>query len=336
MAKAEEAATATAADAAKQSRHRSPNYPYLNLPTAIEKVRLLFKEIGRHPVGIPVLIGKLGYTAKSSSGKKALGALRAFGLVQDSKSDGDQLVKLSHRALDIVADYKEGDPEWVAAVAKAARSPKLHSLLLQKYENALPPDDELKRYLVRVYDPPFTDAGAGEFIAELRSTLAFSERHSPAVDTSKNGSGPETPQIEVQVGSYVNWTSQGVDQFPESVKVAQIVDGPDGKKYAYVEAEYEGALPVDQLTLESPPAAETPAILLPPNPFFKKRQSPPENDIPEGIASERKMLDEGYAEIRWPDQIGKESFEEFEYWLTGVLNRARRKAGVDKKPSDKK
>jgi hypothetical protein len=310
------------------NRHRSPNYPYFDLPTAIAKIRVLYKAIGRHAVGIDVLIGKLGYTAKSSSGKKALGALRAFGLVDDSKAGRDQLVKLSDRALDIAADYSEGSPEWASAVTEAARAPKIHAVLLDKYHGSLPPDDELKRFLVRVYDPPFTDAGAMDFIAEIRSTIAFSERFDSQVDTSTIGNAPEDLESEVQVGAYVQWTSQGVDQFPEPMKVAQIVDGPDGKQYAYVEGDYQGALPVDQLTVAAVPAVETP-IQLPPNPFYKPRQSQSLFDqTVEGMQLDRKTLDEGVVILQWPTTLSQDSVDEFEHWIQGVVRRARRKAGL--------
>jgi hypothetical protein len=338
MATVEETSPETTSAPTAPSRHRSPNYPYFDLPTAIGKTRILFKEIGRHPVGVDVLISKLGYTAKSSSGKKALAALRAYGLVDDSKAGRDQLVQLSGRALDIVADHSEGSTEWKAAVGKAAQSPKLHSILLERYKNVLPPDEELKRYLVRVYDPPFTDAGAVDFIAEIRSTLAFAERHQTSSDTANNGTTPETPDNTVQVGAYVQWTSQGIDRFPEPVKVAQILDGPDGKQYAYVEADYDGALAVEQLTVTSPPEVEKP-FQLPPNPFRKARESSFQVDAPkEGMELERKTLDEGAVVLQWPTTLSKDSVDELEHWIQGVLRRARRKAGLParkKKPTPK-
>jgi len=326
---------ATAEDKSETTAlRRSPNYPYYNLQTAVQKIRTLYKEIGRHPVGIDVLVSRLGHTAKSSSGKKSLAALRAFGFIDDTKVGRDQLVKLSGRALDIAADYKEGESEWVQAVRAAARSPKIHGVVLDRYKGALPPDDELRRYLVRVYDPPFTDAGANDFIAELRSTLEFAQRYGSSVDTQKNGNAPEDLARKVQVGAYVQWTSQGIDRFPEPLKVAQIVTGPDGKEYAYVEGEYEGALPVEQLTVENAASTETPPVQLPPNPYFKRRQQLPPDELQEGFASERKKLDEGHAEIRWPDELSEDSYYELEHWLEGVLSRARRKAGIKQKKRD--
>ncbi|WP_254509813.1 hypothetical protein [Anatilimnocola floriformis] len=42
-------------------------------------------------------------------------------------------------------------------------------------------------------------------------------------------------------------------------------------------------------------------------------------------------LDEGKVVLLWPDELSKDSFDEFEYWITGLLNRARRKAGIKDK-----
>ncbi|HTM54488.1 MAG TPA: hypothetical protein VL175_10695 [Pirellulales bacterium] len=318
---------ATAEDKATQAHHRSPNYPFVDLPAAIEKVRVLYRAVGRHAVGTDVLIQKMGYTPKSSSGKKVLGALRAFGLVDDTRVGRDQLLKLSDRALDIVADYREGDAEWNAAIRAAARSPKIHAAVLGRYSGSLPPDDELRRYLVRVYDPPFTDAGAGDFIAEIRSTLAYAERTGPEVDTSENGIDPEPSQREVRVGSFVQWTSQGVDRFPKPLPVV----GVDGD-WAFLEGSPTG-VPMSELAVVDVPNPET-NLNPPTNPFYR----PIGDEEPKaGAALERMTLDEGPVKLEWPSELSPESVAEFEYWLAGLVKRAKRKAGIDpqKKTGDK-
>jgi hypothetical protein len=54
------------------------------------------------------------------------------------------------------------------------------------------------------------------------------------------------------------------------VKVREIIDGPDRKKYAYVEGDSPGAVAVEQLTVQPAPSAEP--VSLPPNPFFKSQK----------------------------------------------------------------
>jgi hypothetical protein len=162
------------ANGAKATRQRSPNYPTFDLRTAVERCRTLFGAIGRHSVGAAVVVQNLGFSAKSSSGLKALAALRAFGLLEDVKEGGDVRVRLSERALDIVVDYSSGQAEWTRAVHAAALAPAIHRELWNRYDRRIPPDDELRRYLVRVRESPFNDNSVADVISEFKSTIAFS------------------------------------------------------------------------------------------------------------------------------------------------------------------
>jgi hypothetical protein len=38
--------------------------------------------------------------------------------------------------------------------------------------------------------------------------------------------------------------------------------------------------------------------------------------------------DEGEATLIWPENLSPESVQDLEYWLTGILNKAKRRAGV--------
>src|SRR5690348_4831695 len=100
---------------AKQPRHRSPNYPSLNLRAAVEKLPGLFDAMKRHPVGVEVAVKAMGYSYSSSTGKLALAAMRAFGLFENVQIGTNATVKLSTRALDIAADYPRESPHWWVA-----------------------------------------------------------------------------------------------------------------------------------------------------------------------------------------------------------------------------
>lgn len=73
-------------------------------------------------------------------------------------------------------------------------------------------------------------------------------------------------------------------------------------------------------------------IAPPPNPFFKSGGVEDKNAA-DGEALDRASLDEGPVVLSWPDTLSKESVEEFEYWVNGLIKRAKRKAGMTKKPS---
>ncbi len=171
---------------------RSPNYPGIDLGVAVERTKRLFAAINRHTVGVEVAFKSMGYSPKSSSGLVAMGALRAFGLIDDVKGSKESMVKLSDRGLDIAVDFSEGSTEWWDAVKKAAVSPKIHNELWVRYGPILPPQDELRRFLIR--EKAFIDNGATAFIAEYRKTIEFAKLTND--DTIEEGNEPDNEEVE--------------------------------------------------------------------------------------------------------------------------------------------
>ena len=84
---------------------------------------------------------------------------------------------------------------------------------------------------------------------------------------------------------------------------------------------------MSELTVREPP--ESPAATPPPpNPHFQPPK-PHDEDLLPGAVEVRYVLDEGPVSLRWPDELSPESVEEFEYWVEGLIRRARRKAGLE-------
>ena len=164
---------------AKQPKTRSPNYPTFNLETAIAKLTEAFGDMKRHPVGVEVAVKAMGFSYKSSTGRLALAAMRAFGLFENA---GKGMVKISQRGLDIAVDYPAGAPERAKAIKEAALSPKVHGTLWNRYGDSMPADDEVRRYLIR--DLKFGDGAVGPLIAEYKATIEF----------AKVGSGDKIPE----------------------------------------------------------------------------------------------------------------------------------------------
>jgi hypothetical protein len=155
----------------KPKAARSPNYPGINLKTAVERAKSLFADNGRHAVGEETVAKAWDLSHKSSTFRMTMAALRAFDLIGAEGS----LVKLTPLALDIVADYPEGSANHLAAIQKAALSPKIHESMHKRYGATLPADDEVRRYLVRDYQPHFNDNTVGGFIAEYKATMAYAK-----------------------------------------------------------------------------------------------------------------------------------------------------------------
>ncbi|MGB7334327.1 MAG: hypothetical protein WBD01_00940, partial [Salaquimonas sp.] len=49
----------------------------------------------------------------------------------------------------------------------------------------------------------------------------------------------------------------------------------------------------------------------------------------DNIREDKASLDEGSVSLRWPENLSKESVEDFEYWINGIVKRAKRRAGID-------
>jgi hypothetical protein len=55
-----------------------------------------------------------------------------------------------------------------------------------------------------------------------------------------------------------------------------------------------------------------------------------------GMQEEKNSLDEGEAVLIWPENLSADSVRDLEYWLQGVLRKAKRRAGVKDENAEKK
>ena len=54
-------------------------------------------------------------------------------------------------------------------------------------------------------------------------------------------------------------------------------------------------------------------------------------DVGEGtlnLVREETHLDEGAVRLYWPDNLSPESVNDFEYWVNGLIRKAKRRAGL--------
>jgi hypothetical protein len=283
----------------KTPKVRSPNYPSINLEDAVGKLPKLFEDMKRHAVGVESAVSSMGLKYTSSTGKLALGAMRAFGLFKD---DSKGLVKLSQRALDIAVDYKRDSPEWQAAVEAAALEPAVHKKLRERYGADLPADDELRRYLIR--ELKFYDNAVGSFIEEYKNTIEFAGLAKTGRN-EKNGGNQPLPKT-VEVGDYVQWTVSGKGQFDAPRRVLGIVG--DSGEWALLEGTETG-VPMSELVVQDPPGSEAPippAVKSPPpsNPHYK-----PFAPALKGPSISFPLPNDNTIEIRLAKAISKKDFQ---------------------------
>jgi len=306
-------------------KHRSPAYPAIDLKEAVKLVRRIYPAAS-HAIGGDAIAIEWGYKSLGSATSQ-IAALKQYGLLVEERGGGDRLFKLSELALDIAVDDSEESEECRNAIQAASLKPRIHKDLMDKWGDQLPPDAEIRRYLIR--ERAFNPKYVSRFMSSYKATVGYAGNICEGendgdddVDTANNGNGPKTPTTEVQVGSFVQWTSQGADRFPEPRRVA----GVDGE-WAFVEGSQTG-IPMNELNLVDAPKYK-PVLNPPANPFYSPSEMN-EKSPKEGMAQDRTTLDEGAVQLDWPDALSEDSVEEFQDWMIGRINRARRKAGLGK------
>ena len=155
----------------KRSRTRSPAYPYIPLPAALEKAAVLWQVEGRHPAAVSVALQHWGYKEDSSTGYSCVAALKKFGLVDHEGMGETRQVRLSGLALSILLDKNPDSPERRDALRAAALGPRIHAELWERYGTELPSDQSLKRFLV--VERSFNETAVDELLDEYKVTMAF-------------------------------------------------------------------------------------------------------------------------------------------------------------------
>jgi hypothetical protein len=279
---------------AKTPRHRSPNYPGVSLKTAVDKISDWYKKDGLVASPRDAAMAHMGFEKFTGDAGRLLSALKSFGLVQEA----DNRLKLMPRGVEIVA-RQEGDAKRVKAIQDAAKAPAIYAKLLKAYASGLPSDPTLKSELIA--GEGFNPKAVDEFIRDFRATLKYGGISDSKVLESLNQDDDENP---IEVGSYVQWESQGVVQFPEPKRVTGLSD--DGS-HAFVEGSGTG-LPVEQLTVVEAPTT-TPRDPIPPKaPPLPIKQSA-------GVRQDLFSLSEGTVSIQWPASLSPESYQDLAAWL---------------------
>ena len=148
------------------TRPRSPNYPAIDLRTAVDRVRQLYSSIQRGGFK-PEDAGKAwGYSGPTDPVRRALGALRQYGLLEAKKGDDARLTTI---ALTLALREPESR-EFQSALREALRAPSLFNELIES-GRANDAVGALMHHLV--VDKMFTREGASTFIEVLKASVAF-------------------------------------------------------------------------------------------------------------------------------------------------------------------
>src|SRR4051795_11196605 len=107
-----------------ESRFRSPNYPSLSLPAALERVRALYNAQHTLAVSRELVAKGMGFGTLHGASASAISAAQKYGLL--TKVVGDKL-KVSERAMRIL--HPNSEAERAEAIREAAYEPALFAEL---------------------------------------------------------------------------------------------------------------------------------------------------------------------------------------------------------------
>lgn len=294
----------------ERSRDRSPPFPFISLEKAIERAREFEAEYKKSAGRTANVLGVWGYTPKSSGGLQTIGALKAFGLVEDEGSGPDRKIKLTELALRILKDERPGKRE--EAIKDAALKPKAISEHWARWQHGRPPDVECRSELT--LERGFTEDAAKRFIQVYDDTIRFS-----GVETSDKVADKLLAELDrmdsPKVGDFVQWQPGGVLQFQEPRRVTAISETGD---FVMVEGSATG-LPINEVSIV--PGKDTRSEPKTGTMVFSG------NEVKAAVPNVRQdvwNLDEGAVTLQYPAKMSAASFEDFEAWINLQIKKIKR------------
>ncbi|HEX03674.1 MAG TPA: hypothetical protein ENH10_00760 [Bacteroidetes bacterium] len=252
-----------------KKRFRSPPYPMFDLAKAVERAKALHGQAHHHPVGVTVAAEAWGM--KSGDGKvwRAAAALIQYRLIADSGTGKSRKFQVTDIAKRIILDENPDSDRRKDALKTAALAPMIHRELWDKFGTTHDLSDSvIKTYLTidreESGEAPYSASAADEVLNTYRATLAYagitdSDSVSPSKEdknSEASDAGNDNDQTNIEIGNYVQWTSNGQYQFKHPKKVVWISE--DGA-HLRVHGSMTG-IATEEVTVVDPPAVPPASI----------------------------------------------------------------------------
>jgi hypothetical protein len=193
------------------AKARSPGYPVIGLPEAIEKIELVYKKDYQNKVPRVVVAQHMGYQGLNGKSLGVLSAVSKFGLLEGRGEEN----WVSDLALQIIA-HERGSPEWVSAVAEAATTPDLFSDLKSRFPTGAS-DPAVRSYLLT---RKFLPAAAEIAIRAYRETFQLV--------SSVEGSYHTQPVTNETLGEPLAQMQRGIENKGEKANAGALATAPLG------------------------------------------------------------------------------------------------------------
>lgn len=202
-----------------RKRFRSPPYPSLTLPKAIERAEQLFRKANHYAAGISVLADAWQLSVESGGLLKSAAALIQYSLLSDQGTGKSRKFQLTDVARRVIQDTDPESDKRKQAIRTSALMPSIHKELWERFGSPDKISDSvLRNHLLfdRVDngEAPYSEASASEVIQTYRDALLFAGITAP--DISDTVEYEETVTSEVPFASETaNSISQGQKPFGE-------------------------------------------------------------------------------------------------------------------------
>lgn len=278
----------------RAKKERSPSFPFISLPKALDRARAVSDAHRRNPARLTVVGETWGYGPSSSGLLQTASALKAYGLIEDVGKGSERRIQLTDLAQRIIHDTRPGAK--VAALKEAALRPRLFAEYAEKWLPERPSDGHCLSELR--LDRGFTEAAAKTFLRSFDETVTFADL--------KGGDGLSVLEINDTDAPIDNAESE-VPPMGGLVRVGpgQFVTGPTGPSGQ----QYLGALTGhsgSNFQVASPSSATLRSLASPPVP----RATLP---LPEGIAA-----------LEIPQGLSRKSYEALKAWTEMMVSLAER------------
>lgn len=294
---------------------RSPNYPTMDLAAALAFARKAYNKDLRNRMSRQALAKHLGHDNLTGPALTKIAALRAYGLIEGA---GDEL-RITEEAVTAMM-APENSQERAGAMARLAFRPPLFQDIRKEFEGKVS-EENLRYWLAkRAFTVDAATKAARAYLACVDLAGETGSAYTGAVPGVDDESDP--PAVEAEVGDLIQVEIGGVLQLDKPRRVRAIREH-QGEKWIFIEGSETGVL-MSQTTIEQKGAGgHAPGSgLVPPRLPEERQETKP------GMQEEKNRLDEGEAVLTWPGNLSAESVRDLEYWLTGILNKAKRRAGI--------
>jgi hypothetical protein len=150
-----------------KSRHRSPNYPAIGLPEAIERVSKFYATDRKAGAPLEAALKHMGFSGKHGKSMMVVSALKKYGLVEDVAGR----VVPTQRAVEIIVLAKD-DPRRQQAIREAALNPDMNRELYEQFNgDGFPSEDSLEAEIITYKG--FNPAAAGGYVRDFLATMEF-------------------------------------------------------------------------------------------------------------------------------------------------------------------